>query len=560
MREAEDAFRSAVKLNAKNGSAWNGLGVVQRDLKQDRESIVSFKNALAAGGVPPESVLHNLGGAYTELKDSDSAIAAYEEALKHQPDCIVALSHLVAELQKNCEWDRLQPASTKLRNFVASGVLEHDRHIVPPFIFVVLCQATSAAEQYRCARNWFTQRLASVAKEEGKLRRSTSTSRSQRLTVGYLSADFRNHPTVELIAEVLASHNRDEFRIVCYSYGPNDGSPMRQRIEQSVELFRDLEALDTLSAAQVIADDQVDVLIDLTGYIQHSRTEILAYRPALVQMNYLGFPGTTGADFIDYILVDDFIVPLAQQSYFTEKLIHLHGSYQCNDSQRKISAAPVTRRDYGLPENAFVFCSFNNCYKITPELFDVWMRLLRNVPESVLWLLVGTETAMNNLRREAELRGVAASRIIFAPRRPLAEHLARHRLADLFVDNFPCNAHTTASESLWAGLPVLTLSGSTFVSRVAGSLLRALGLDELITYNFEDYEAKATQLALNRAELSRLKHKLNQALVETDLFDGKQFARKLERAYRYAHQARLAGVLPHPFRVDTAECRPLSTS
>ena len=280
-----------------------------------------------------------------------------------------------------------------------------------------------------------------------------------------------------------------------------------------------------------IAADGVDILVDLKGYTQDARTQILAFRPAPIQVNYLGYPGTMGAPFMDYILVDDFVVPPDQQPFFTEKLVHLPGCYQVNDSQREISPQTPSRAECGLPEKGFVFCCFNNSYKITPEMFDVWMGLLKAVPGSVLWLLEGNRFVPANLCREAEARGVAAERLVFAPRKPLPEHLARHRLADLFLDTFPVNAHTTASDALWAGCPVLTLAGETFVSRVAGSLLRTVGLPELVTTSLEDYQAMALRLARDPELLAHVRARLEANRKNCPLFDGGQFARNLEKAY-----------------------------
>ena len=314
-------------------------------------------------------------------------------------------------------------------------------------------------------------------------------------TIAYLSADFHEHATAWLIAELFEKHDHGRFAIYGYSYGPRDDSPLRRRLACALDRFVDVRDLSYAEAARRIAADEVDILVDLKGYTQDARSEIVAFRPAPLQVSYLGYPGTLGAEFMDYILVDDFVVPPEQQPFFTEKLVHLPGCYQVNDSRREIAPRTPSRAECGLPEEGLVFCCFNNSYKITPQVFGVWMELLQAVPGSVLWLLEGNRFMPANLRREAEGRGVAAERLVFAPRKPLPEHLARHRLAALFLDTFPVNAHTTASDALWAGCPVLTLAGETFVSRVAGSLVRSVGLPELITASLEDYRATALRLA-----------------------------------------------------------------
>ena len=324
---------------------------------------------------------------------------------------------------------------------------------------------------------------------------------------------------------------------------------MRTRLVKAFDRFVDVKNCSILDTAQQIAADEVDILVDLKGYTMDTRTEILARRPAPIQVNYLGYPGTMGVSFIDYILVDDFIVPADQQPFYTEKLVHLPGCYQVNDSQREIAEQTPSRAACGLPDKGFVFCSFNNSYKITPAMFDVWMRLLKAVPGSVLWLLEGNRFVPDNLRREAQRRGVAAERLVFAPRMALAEHLARHRLADLFLDTLPYNSHTTASDALWAGCPVLTLAGETFASRVAGSLLRTVGLPELITHSFDEYYALALHLAEDVASLARLRTRLEANRAISSLFDAGQFARNLEKAYETMWEIHKSGDRPRAFAV-----------
>ena len=290
--------------------------------------------------------------------------------------------------------------------------------------------------------------------------------------------------------------------------------------------------------------------MDLKGYTRNCRTQVLALRPAPIQVNYLGYPGTMGAPFMDYILVDGFVVPPEQQPFFSEKLVLLPGCYQINDSQREISAHTPSRAECGLPQEGFVFCCFNNSYKITPTMFDVWMRLLKAVPGSVIWLLKGNRFVPPNLRREAEARAVAAERLVFAPQMPLPEHLARHRVADLFLDTFPVNAHTTASDALWAGCPVLTMAGETFVSRVAGSLLRTLGLPELVTASLEDYEAMALRLVRDKDLLGEMRAPLETNRNTSPLFDAAQFARHFEKAYVTMWETYASGEKPRDFAVS----------
>ncbi len=324
---------------------------------------------------------------------------------------------------------------------------------------------------------------------------------------------------------------------------------MRQRLLRAFEHFRKIGAMTNREAAEAIHADAIDVLVDLKGYTRDSRTEIFAYRPAPIQVNYLGYPGTMGADFIDYIVADAIVAPMQAQENYSERIVHLPNCYQPNDRQRKISPEPVTRAEFGLPEDAFVFCSFNNSYKLNTTMFDVWMPLLHKTPGSVLWLLVPNTTCAENLRREAQARGIDPSRLIFAERASIEKHLARHRLADLFLDALPCNAHTTTSDALWAGLPVLTCLGETFAGRVAGSLLTAIGLPELITTNWDDYCRLALELARDRSKLEAIRRKLVAHRETAPLFDSTRYTRNLERSFETMVEIMRSGEAPRAFVV-----------
>jgi predicted O-linked N-acetylglucosamine transferase (SPINDLY family) len=358
----------------------------------------------------------------------------------------------------------------------------------------------------------------------------------ERITLGYLSADFQEHATAHLISELFELHDRSRFRVLGYSYGADDGGAARRRIRESFDEFIDLEDAAHADAAARIRADGVDILVDLKGYTTAARPEIMALRPAPIQVSYLGYPGTMGMRAIDYILVDRFVAPADQQEHFTETLVHLPECYLVNDRRRPIAQAH-SRAEYGLPESGFVFCCFNSPHKITPAIFDIWMRLLERVPGSVLWLLEASPAAMANLRREAEARLQGGSeRLRFAPSLANAEHLARFAVADLFLDTLPYNAHTLTSDALWGGCPVLTLSGETFASRVAGSILHAAGLPELVTSTLEEYEATALRLAGDRAELVRLRARIERNRMDAPLFDTPRFARDLEAAFEWMIQ------------------------
>jgi predicted O-linked N-acetylglucosamine transferase (SPINDLY family) len=368
--------------------------------------------------------------------------------------------------------------------------------------------------------------------------------------VAYLSADFHTHATAFLIAELFERHDRTRFEVLGVGFDRDDQSNIRRRLVASFDRFHDMRTQSDLGAARLLYDLEVDIAVDLKGYTQDCRPEILSHRPAPVQVSYLGYPGTM-ADFIDYIIADATVLPFDQEAFYSEKIVHLPETYQVNDRQRRIAERAPTRQEAGLPDG-FVFCCFNNNHKITPTIFDVWMRLLKAVPDSALWLLADNAAAEANLRREAQVRDIAPERLVFAGRQKLDDHLARHRLADLFLDTLPYNAHTTASDALWAGLPVLTCQGQAFAGRVAASLLKAVGLDELVTHSLVDYEAAALRLAHDRLHLGELRMRLGQQRTTSALFDTDRFCGHLEAAYVTMDEIRRRGGHPRNFAVSPA--------
>jgi predicted O-linked N-acetylglucosamine transferase (SPINDLY family) len=352
----------------------------------------------------------------------------------------------------------------------------------------------------------------------------------ERIRIAYLSADFHQHATADLIAELIERHDRSRFEVTAISFSRDDGSAMRQRLLQGFDCFEDVRAKSDAEVAQLLRDGEFDIAIDLKGHTEGSRPGILAHRPCPVQVNYLGYPGTIGAPWLDYIIADATVLPFSHQPFYSETIVHLPHCYQANDSTRAIAQTP-TRREAGLPEHGFVFCCFNAAWKITPAVFDVWMRLLGRIEGSVLWLLEDNADSPAHLRAAAKARGVDPARLVFAPRLPSAAHLARHRLADLFVDTLPYNAHTTASDALWAGLPLLTCLGAQFDGRVAASLLQTIGLPELVTGGIHDYEALALALAKDLPRLADLRARLAANRLSSPLYDTVRFCASLEAAY-----------------------------
>jgi protein O-GlcNAc transferase len=537
--EAVDLYRQLLEQMPAHADACNNMGAALLAEGRADEAQAEFEQALAH---KPDfhQAFCNLGNARRELGDLSGAIAAYREALRLRPDDAGAFSQLIYHRAQACAWDGYEADQERLVDMARRGIR------VPPFY--LLSTPASASDQLICAQHW----AASISPPRTALFHHGPCAKRERIRLGYLSGDFHQHATAQLMAELFECHDRHRFEVFAYSYGSDDRGPMRARLAAAFDRLVDIRALSHREAADLIHADEVDILVDLKGYTHHARPAITAYRPAPVQVSYLGYPATMGADFIDYIIVDPFVVPTNQQPFFSERLVHLPRSYQVNDRRREVADARRSRLDFGLPAEGLVLCSFNNSYKISPVFFDIWMRLLRAVPGSVLWLLEANPLVPGNLRFEAEKRGVDSGRLIFAPVVPPAEHLGRHRYADLFLDTLPCNAHTTASDALWAGLPVVTCSGDTFASRVAGSLLMAIDIPELVTNSLEEYEQAALALAQAPQRLIALRQKLQHNRNASALFDLPKLTGNIEAAYTRMWQTWLAGRPPAAFSIDGA--------
>jgi predicted O-linked N-acetylglucosamine transferase (SPINDLY family) len=361
--------------------------------------------------------------------------------------------------------------------------------------------------------------------------------------LAYVTADVRQHATAYLMAELLERHDRTRFEVTLYSYGSEDSSAIRHRMVHAADHHVLARDMSPMQMAQHMRDQNIDILVDLKGYTQDARPAVFAYRPAPVQVAYLGFPGTSGADFIDYVIGDPHVTPLESACYFSEKIAQLPGCYQCNDGTRPLPVPP-SRASQGLPEDALVLCGFNQAYKISPEVFDVWCRLLHRLPQAVLWLHSWNEQSPPTLKREAEARGIDPSRLIFAPTMVQQPHLDRIGCADLYLDTWPCNGHTTVSDMLWAGVPVVTWTGQTFASRVAGSLLKAVGVPDTICNSVETYEAKVMELALDAGMRQSLRDRVRSARLTSPLFSGERVARDIEALYERMWERALAGLPP----------------
>lgn len=539
--DALAAFRAAARLAPRSAEANNNVANVLSELGRHEEALPYLQQAVEASPQLAEAH-HNLGTLLQSLKRHEEAIGSFARAFQLAPRMSYTLSYLVWNKLAICRWDNLAAEVESLRKQV-----REDDIPVAPLSFLAV--SSSAEEQRLCAQRHAREQLPARPTPLAQVARY----RHERIRLAYLSADYSEHATAYLTAGLFELHDRSSFEVFGVSYGADDRSPMRSRLERAFDRLVDVQSKGEEETARLLRGMEIDIAVDLKGHTTGARPGILCHRPAPIQASYLGFPGTMGADFIDYILADRFVLPEAQQGCYSEKVAWLPDCYQVNDAGRAIADRTPTRAEAGLPHGGFVFCCFNNNYKITPPVFAIWMRLLREIPGSALWLLEDNATARRNLQAAAQAGGIDAARLVFAPRLAHSEHLARHRLADLFLDTLPCNAHTTASDALWAGLPVLTCAGSSFAARVAGSLLRAVGLDELVTHEAQAYEALALKLARDSDLLAQLRAKLARNRATAPLFDTGRFRRHLESAYRTMWQAWQRGEEPRSFAVDPAE-------
>lgn len=494
----------------------------------------------AAEAQHPDSfiVQQRLGDLYAKARRAELAIVHKARARALNPKSLdLARSHITAKRQV-CDWSDYAADDARVRAMVTEG------ERVSPFMLLSL--NSTLQEQLACAQTWGARFIQPASAQVTRVPRQRENGR---LRIGYLSADFHAHATSYLVVQMMEAHDRRGFEIFGLSYGRDDDSPTRQRMVTAFDHFIDLKAQSDRQAAQTIADLDLDILVDLKGYTEGARTAILGYRPAPIQVNYLGFPGTMGVPFIDYVIADAMVAPLAFQPTSTEQLVHLPGCFQPNDGARAIHPEPVTRAQAGLPERGFVFCSFNNAYKLGPETFDSWIRIVEATPGSVLWLLATSDLARQNLMREAADRGLDPARLIFAPRLSHDRHLRRLQLADLCLDTLPVAAFTTASDALWAGTPLLTCAGQTAAGRGAVSLLNAIGAPELITDSPATYEAAAIQLARDPTALGGLRRRIAVNRSTSPLFDAPRHTRAIERSYVEMARRWRDGEPPTPYAV-----------
>lgn len=543
MDEALSNYQIGFEIEPDRAEAYAGVGNLLRNMNMLDGAIQAYEHAIKQ---KPNlaSAYYNLAITYKMRDQYEEAKVAFEKCIECAPDAIVSRFEFINLRRTLCDWPGIDEEERE-----CLSVFRSKEVTIAPFQLISL--NASPADLLRAAEGFI--KTFEVPQQQ---RFSTYKNRKgvgAKIRIGFVSCDYFEHATAMLFAEVLEKIDRSRFEIFAYCHSPEENSLMRRRMIAAFDHFRKIGPMRHRDVATMVRDDCIDILVDLKGYTRDARTEIFAYRPAPIQVNYLGYPGTMGGDFMDYIIADSIVAPMDAQDHYSERIVHLPNSYQPNDRKREISPEPVTRADAGLPEDAFVFCSFNNSYKLNAAMFDVWMPLLKQVAGSVLWLLVPNDICANNLRREAEARGVDPSRLVFAQRASSPKHLARHRLADLFVDALPCNAHTTTSDALWAGLPVLTCLGDTFAGRVAGSLLSAAGLPELVTTSLDEYGKLALELAQNKPKLDAMRAKLIAQRETVPLFDSTRYTRNLERSFEKMIEIMRAGEAPRPFAITETD-------
>lgn len=525
------SYDRAITLTPDHAEAYNNRGLVLYKLKQPEAALANFDRAIAIK--PSYAEAHfNRGNSLYKLKQHQAAIESYDMALAIKSDYDFLYGVRLHLKMHICDW---HDAEAQLAVLIQK--IQGNEKASPPFPVLAL---TPDITLQRKAAEIFAQDQYPANLELGII---PKRHKGTKIRLGYFSMDFRNHAVSFLTAGLFETHDRDKFELIAFAFGSNAQDEMRQRLEVAFDRFIDVSNESDQTIAELARRLEIDIAIDLGGFTADFRTGIFAFRAAPLQVNFLGYPGSMGAKYMDYLIADQQVIPAEAKSLYSEKIVHLP-CFQPNDRQRKISAKAFTRAELHLPYSGFVFCSLNNNYKITPNTFTGWMRILSRVDGSVLFLLEDNPTAADNLRKEATLRGVDAARLVFAKRLPTSEYLARYRYADLFLDTFPFNGGTTVSDALWAGLPVLTLPGEAFASRMATSLLTAIEVPELVAKTQEEYENLAVELATNPEQLNAIKRKLERNRLTTPLFDTRMFTRNIENAYTQMHERERAGLPP----------------
>lgn len=529
-REALASFDQAILLNPNYVDAHNNRGTTLQELKQLDEALDSYNKAITLDPSFADAY-YNRGTHLQELKRLDEALLNYIKALSLKPNYDFLFGIILHTRMHLCMWEGIEPLFSSL-----TRAIEEKKKVSQAFDLIAF---TDSPEIHKVASEIFVQARYPTTRSAITFKPSAI---NKKITIGYFSADFHEHATMHLMAELFEKHDRSRYEFIAFSFGPSSNDAWQVRARKAFDQFIECSEKSNTEIAKISRDLGVDIAVDLKGLTQHSRTGIFAARAAPIQVNFIGYPGTMGADYIDYLIADEVLIPEHARQHYTEKIAYLPSCYQPNCRSREVYSKVVTRPDFGLPENCIVFSSFNNNYKITPQIFGAWSRILKAVEDSVLWLLAMNPTAEMNLRQTIEKAGINPSRLIFAQKIPVEEHLSRIPLADLMLDTFPYGAHTTSSDALRMGLPIITLKGESFASRVAASLLTTVGLPDLITESLSSYEALAIDLAKNPEKLVKIRSRLAANVRSSPLFNPEVFAKNLESLYVTMFQRHLNGL------------------
>ena len=536
-KKAIDSMVKELTINPHDADTHNNLGIAYYEIERLDDAVQSYQKAVSIK--PNFAEAHNnLGVALQKLEQFENAINSFEEAFSIKPDIDYILGNILSSRINSCNWIDI---ATLLKN--AKIKINSDKKVIDPFYFLALI------DDLALQRKLTELRVMSDYPKNNVLFKIDRYPRHQKIRIGYFSADFRNHPITTLTAELYEMHDRSHFEIHAFSFGPDTNDEMKLRIKSGVDHFHDVDSMPHNEIALLARSLEIDIAVDLGGHTANSRTEIFAMSAAPIQLSYIGYLGTMGADYYDYLIADPIMIPKENQKHYVEKIVYLP-SFQVNDSSQSPPEVTLTRKDLGLPKKGFVFCCFNNTYKFTPTTFDSWARILHAVEDSVLMLLVDDELAKVNLSKEISKRDVDPSRLIFGERLPRNEYLARYRVADLFLDTNPCNAGTTASDALRMGLPMLTLKGESYQARMGASILNAMNLPELVTTTSKEYESLAIELAKNPEKLKAVKDKLVSNLSTAPLFNTSLFTKNLETAYTEMYERYQQGLEPDHIYVE----------
>ena len=514
LKDAEISTRKAIELNPHFAEAYSNLGNILKDIGKIKDAELSFRKAIE---IKPDfaNAHYNLGNILKYIGDFGNALNQFKQALKSNNELSVAKADLIETKAAICDWSNEETHNIWLKSLGIKG------ESIEPFGLYPL--EDNPLNHLKRSKKYYKENC-------DRPRKYIKPSKKKIIHIGYFSADFRTHPVMQMLAPILEIHDKSRFKIYLYSFAPKEDE-YTERAKKSGCIFRDISKLDDIKAVELARSDELDIAIDLMGYTRHNRMHIFSFRVAPIQINYLGFPGSMGSDTINYIIADNIIIPRENEKFYSEKIIRMPNCFISDDNKKEISKESISRKDFSLPDQGFIFTCFNENYKITKKEFNIWMNLLIKIEGSVLWLYKSNQWSINNLQKEAIKRKVDPNRLIFANRLPLNKHLARHSLGDLALDTFNYNGGSTTSCALWGGLPVLTKIGQSFMARVSASLLSSIGLSELITYSESEYEEKALYIASNPEEILSLKSKLNKLKETSPLFNSELFTRDLETKY-----------------------------